>query len=157
MQSCLCSKLLLNGRCCSSGVWQLGAWIPMFHRHYVTSKCQEMIIQWCVIPKQNGILNHTAVKTSKLVQLNCGIYKFEKVCIASLLFDCLKNCRIHDKFSVLKCVFYSSLNFYMKCFYSIKYFVNFAMDTQTRIFIQCRLIGAFTKMWTAIVSFVMSV
>jgi hypothetical protein len=88
--------------------------------------------------------------------LNCSIYH-ENVCIASLLFDSLKNCRIHDKFSVQKCVFYSSLQFCMKCFYAIKYFVNFAMDTQTRIFIQCHLIGAFTKLCKAPVGFVMSV
>jgi len=41
--------------------------------------------------------------------LNCSIYQFENVCIAPHLFDSLKNCRIHDKFSVQICVFYSSL------------------------------------------------
>jgi len=53
--------------------------------------------------------------------------------------------------SILPC------NFYMKCFYPIKYFVNFAMDTQTRIFIQCHLIRAFTKLWKAPVTLAMSV
>jgi len=89
--------------------------------------------------------------------LNCSIYQFENVCMASLLFDSLKHCKIYNKFSVQNVCFILPCNFYMKCFYLIKYFVNFAMDMQTRKFIQCHLIGAFTKLWKAPVSFAMSV
>jgi len=60
--------------------------------------------------------------------------------MASLLFDSkyMTNSVYKNVCSILP------YNFYMKCFYSTKYFMNFAMDMQTRILIQCHLIGAFT-------------
>jgi hypothetical protein len=48
-------------------------------------------------------------------------------------------------------------NFYIKRFYSNKYFVNWATNMQTSIFIQCPLLRAFTKLQKTPISFVMSI
>jgi hypothetical protein len=108
-----------------------------------------------VIPKQNGILNHTTVKISKLMPLNCSITNLKMYAwhpfhlTLSNTAKYMTNSVYKNVCSILPC------NFYMKCFNPINYFVNFGMDTQTRKFIQCHLTGAFTKLWKAPVSFAM--
>lgn len=48
-----------------NAMW-LGNLFLMFQRHYNPSKWWEQIIQWCnIISQNNGILNHTSVKTSR--------------------------------------------------------------------------------------------
>jgi len=153
MQSCLCSKPLLNAGCCSSGARQLGAWISIFERH-------------CYF-KMSGN-DHPVSYPSRMESSTTQLLKFQNSCHWIVQYTNLKMYAWHpfhltlsntakymtnsvykNVCSILPC------NFYMKCFNPINYFVNFGMDTQTRKFIQCHLTGAFTKLWKAPVSFAM--